>query len=264
MNELIMQLKTRIAVLRKALAQAESKENSFPDGRLRVSTSRNRHRYYHMTEPGNPEGKYITREHRSLAEALAQKDYTDQFLKHGRSELSRLEKVLSLISSDNGDLIYQKLPEARKCLISPYITPRNLYIKEWQAKSFKANPYMPENKIYDTRRGEKVRSKSEAILADMLYELGIPYHYEMPLRLKSGGTRYPDFTLLDSKTCREIYLEHFGLLNDEDYRNNCLHKLNEYRHNDIYPGKNLIITYEAEESPLDIKGIKKMLHELLL
>ena len=38
---------------------------------------------------------------------------------------------------------------------------------------------------------------------------------------------------------------------------------NEYRRSGIYPGKNLIFTYETDDSPLDIKGIKEMLKELL-
>ncbi len=82
------------------------------------------------------------------------------------------------------------------------------------------------------------------------------------LVLKNGGTRYPDFTLLDVRAREEVFLEHFGLLDDEEYRRNCLHKLDEYRNNGIYPGRNLIFTYETEENPLDIKGIKKMLKDL--
>lgn len=38
---------------------------------------------------------------------------------------------------------------------------------------------------------------------------------------------------------------------------------NDYRRSGIYPGKNLIFTYETDDSPLDIKGIKEMLKELL-
>ena len=121
---------------------------------------------------------------------------------------------------------------------------------------------MPENIKYDTRRGEKVRSKSEAILADMLYDLGIPYHYEKPLIINNGIVRYPDYTLLKVKTREEIYMEHFGLLENEEYRRGCLNKLDEYRKNGIYPGKNLILTYETSDNPLDIKGIKEMFKEI--
>ena len=40
---------------------------------------------------------------------------------------------------------------------------------------------------------------------------------------------------------------------------NALEKLDEYRSSGIYPGKNLIFTYETQYSPFDIKGIRKMI-----
>ncbi len=140
--------------------------------------------------------------------------------------------------------------------------PDDLYEKQWKDQAFKTNQYMPEAKIYDTRNGEKVRSKTEAILADMFLELGIPYHYEQALLLDKGILRYPDFTLLKTKTREEFYLEHFGLLDDEEYRNKSLHKLDEYRNNGIFLGKNLIITYESSECPFDILGTRNMIKAL--
>ncbi len=59
-------------------------------------------------------------------------------------------------------------------------------------------------------------------------------------------------------------MEHFGLLDDTDYLDSCLQKLDEYRKNSIYPGRNLICTYETAEHPLDIKGIRQMIKDLLL
>jgi len=54
------------------------------------------------------------------------------------------------------------------------------------------------------------------------------------------------------------------MLNDEEYRIKSLLKLDEYREHGIYVGRNLLVTYETERSPLDIKGIEKMLKEILL
>lgn len=264
MKGLLNKSKTRISVLEQAISVTEKDLGSFPRGHLRVSTSRNRNRYYHITESGDPVGKYLTKDHSGLAKTLAQKDYNEHFLKIARQELLQLEKVCSRLSERNADLAYLKLPDARKALVTPYIEPDELFVKKWLAQLFKANPYLPECKIYDTRRGDKVRSKSEAIIADMLLDLGIPYHYEKPIRLKGGAKRYPDFTLLKVSTRQELYLEHFGLLDDEDYRNSSLIKMTEYRQNGIYPGKNLLFTYETQGFPLDINGFKKMLSDLLL
>ena len=66
------------------------------------------------------------------------------------------------------------------------------------------------------------------------------------------------------KAREEIYLEHFGLLDDEEYLYKNLQKMDEYRDNGIYPGKNLIFTYETGENPLDIRGIRAMLKEILI
>ncbi|WP_256372301.1 hypothetical protein [Butyrivibrio sp. CB08] len=37
-----------------------------------------------------------------------------------------------------------------------------------------------------------------------------------------------------------------------------------YRASGIYPGKNLMFTYETEDNPLDITGVRKMLTEVFL
>ncbi len=264
MYNLLKQIEERIAVLKHAIKIAERDYGSYPEGRLRISNVKRQDRFYRVTKETDNTGEYIPKKSLTLAKALAQKDYNERFLKSARLELSMLEKTLSRLTTCNAELAYQKLPDARKKLVDPYILPDELFVQEWLAKPFKENPYLPENKIYDTRRGEKVRSKSEAIIADMLQELGIPYHYEKPIKLKGGTRRYPDFTLLKVSTREEIILEHFGLLDDEDYRYSCLIKMSEYRQNGIYPGKNLLITYETSIFPLDIKGFKKMLSGLLL
>ncbi len=109
-----------------------------------------------------------------------------------------------------------------------------------------------------------VRSKSEAIIADMLLNLKIPYHYEIPLNLSRTIVRYPDFTILKVSTREVFYFEHFGMMDDEEYRNNCFAKINEYRSYGIHTGRNLITTFESETMPLDIKSIRKMLKESYL
>lgn len=264
MDRIINLIKERTKTLKKAIVKAEKDvgTGTFPEGWLRINSSANRVRYYRLTVSGDREGEYIKKGNHRLACQLAQKEYNTKFLKEAKQELARLERINTQLSQRNADLAYQNLSVNRQNLITPYIITDGLFAKEWQSKSFIANPYRTENKIYDTRRGDKVRSKSEAILADILLELGIPYHYEKPVKLQNGNTRYPDFTLLNVQTREEVYLEHFGLLDDEEYRRDCLRKLDEYRRNGIYPGKNLVFTYETESNPLDIKGIKNMLAEL--
>ena len=97
----------------------------------------------------------------------------------------------------------------------------------------------------------------------MYYELGIPYRYEAEVQLSNGKIKYPDFTLLNIRTREVIYHEHLGLMDDENYRKVNLIKLDEYRRNGIYLGKNLIITYEAEGCYLNIREIRDMCREII-
>ncbi len=262
MKNLILQIKKRINTLKKSIIIAEKDKKNFPEGKLRISKCPNQVRYYNMLNSINSTGNYISMKQIEFIKKLAQKEYNRYFLKQARQELLSLEKYLERLQKMNADTVFEKLSPTRKSLVAPYIQPDSLYAEEWQSRNFIPNPYMPEKKIYTTRKGEQVRSKSEAIIADMLLELEIPYHYEKPLALNRRDVRYPDFTLLKISTREEIYLEHFGMLNDEQYRKASLKKLDDYRKNGVFPGKNLLITYETEECPLDISGIKEMLKYL--
>jgi len=106
-----------------------------------------------------------------------------------------------------------------------------------------------------------VRSKSEVIIADALYDAGIPYRYEWERVF--GGVRYvPDFTLLRPYDRREIIWEHFGMMDDEDYRRSTHIKLGVYMRHGYTPGDNFIATYESLENPLDPREVRFLVDRL--
>ena len=71
-------------------------------------------------------------------------------------------------------------------------------------------------RCHQTLSGDMVRSKSEVIIANILYESGIPFTYERLLRAPDGTRRAPDFTI--EWDGRVYYWEHLGLLDKDDYR----------------------------------------------
>ena len=107
-----------------------------------------------------------------------------------------------------------------------------------------------------TDRGERVRSKSELIIANLLSKEGIPYKYECPLRLKGFGTVHPDFTALRRNARREIYWEHLGMMDDPEYTARAVRKISAYILNGFYPGEDLIITAETNASPINIRELR--------
>lgn len=285
-TEIIKELSGRAALLKKEIKKAEKASASFPEGRLRVSHSGKKERFYRVaeskyknkyenedgtkaeTKAENKDGTknkkykfgiYIPAAEKQLVADLAQKDYNREFLRLATRELAGIEKSIRALSAPDADAAYQKASPTRKELIMPYIITDEMFVKEWLENKPGESGLMPEGRIYDTRRGEKVRSKSESIIADILYDLGIPYHYEKPLCLKNGRIRYPDFTLLDIQSRTEIYFEHFGKLEEWDYACDAMAKIEEYKQNGIFLGKNLIFTYETSNYPLSANATREML-----
>ena len=124
------------------------------------------------------------------------------------------------------------------------------------------NKFYEEKLIHKTKRGEMVRSKSEVIIANMLFDAGIDYHYEQPLPLKDGTERSPDFTI--TRLGKTFYWEHLGMLQREDYRKSWDKKRKQYEENDIVEGKNLIISKDGLDGSLDSQEIDRLIKEYLL
>ena len=114
-----------------------------------------------------------------------------------------------------------------------------------------------------TTNGERVRSKSEVLIADTLKRFGIPYRYEYPLRLKNGITVHPDFLCLNVRTRQEFYWEHFGMMTTPDYAQKAIHKLQQYSDNHLLPAIKLIITMETATSTLNLKYIEQQIKTYL-
>jgi len=95
--------------------------------------------------------------------------------------------------------------------------------------------FLEEGLINRTRRGDLVRSKSEVIIADLLFDRGLDYRYEQPLRGLDGLTKYPDFTVDQVETGLRVFWEHLGLLTDPDYTARWKRKLEWYRAQGVIP-----------------------------
>ena len=171
------------------------------------------------------------------------------------------------------EALYERLCPARRALIEAVTLSDEQYAERWKEKILQAAgagmPFAEDSQKYYTANGERVRSKSEVIIADALLRNGVPYCYEVPLKLKRGGeagsvTFHPDFLCLNVRTRKEFYWEHFGKMDDEDYKENTVGKLNMYVENGFFPGRNLIFTMESGEESLYTRVVEKIIKEFLL
>jgi len=113
--------------------------------------------------------------------------------------------------------------------------------------------------IHRTARGELVRSKSEVIIADALFNKGIDYEYEKELHLNEDGIKSPDFTIEDAESGRKFYWEHCGMMSNETYRHRWECKRMVYEKHDIVEGKNLIVSYDKANGSIDSQEIRKLI-----
>ena len=138
----------------------------------------------------------------------------------------------------------------------------NAFAAEWSAIPYKGKDFAPDQPEHFTMRGERVRSKSEMIIADTLTRLKIPYKYEYPIDIVNLSnipcTFFPDFLCLNQKTRKEFFWEHFGMMDDPEYAAAAARKLRIYEKNSIFPGKNLIITMETSDLPINAKQVEKI------
>lgn len=119
--------------------------------------------------------------------------------------------------------------------------------------------YYAENLVYKTEKGEMVRSKSEMIIANMLFENHVPYTYEKELEI-GGFRKIPDFTIEDEESGDIWYWEHCGMMNDANYKKRWEAKKKLYAENGIVEEKNLIIT-EEDGHGFDSSEIKKIIEK---
>jgi UvrD-like helicase C-terminal domain len=96
--------------------------------------------------------------------------------------------------------------------------------------------FLEENLIHRSARGDLVSSKSELVVADVLFEaeknFGIRYFFERAVIGGDGETRWPDFSIED-RDGQTWYWEHCGMLGQEEYEERWQRKLAFYDKNGV-------------------------------
>ncbi len=235
-----------------------------PDGKLRIK-HKNGHAYYYIRHDShNSNGKYLPRTKIKLIRDLAQKEYDEK-------ALSAIDAELSVIKSCRRhwcelpaipvETVYDEISDELKEMVMPLTESDKHYKKRWCEAEYEQLKYKEEEKKYATERGDFVRSKSEVVIANLLFQKGIPYRYECALQI-CGRIVYPDFTFLDVKKRKEYYWDHFGVVDDYDYAVKAMRKMRDYSLAGLIAENRIIVTAETLNEPLDSGKISSMINEL--
>lgn len=289
MSNIIRDAKAKIVKLEKMIKEIDDFLSDAPEGCLKWQHRRNKTYYYQQykensdvddkckeiqaeeTNGGSAKWsrKYITNENISLAKALAKKHYYTSLKRVIQKQLNALRHFEKNYSDKELDAIYEELCDERKMLVESIEPTLKERVKLWNEEEYEKNKSFPENLRYETEQGDMVRSKSEVIIANLLYrnKTDIIYKYEKPLEVIENGrkkTIYPDFTIMNVHTGKVTYWEHAGIMDDAFYANEFVKKMNLYITNGLMPGKDVVVTFESQGNPLDIRVVKRLVKEIIL
>ena len=251
-------------VIERKKRELERLAERLPKGMIRTTQHGDVFQYYFRENSSEKNGIYIPRKKEKVAAEYALMEYCEKVISSAERELAILNRIISFYENNIWpEKVYEKMSLGKRKLIDPIWISDEEYVKRWLKENDTASEYREEGKIFETSFGEKVRSKSEVLISELYHRKGIPYIYEKPLEFKGLATFRPDFTFLDVRRRVEIYHEHLGLIDDEEYRNNALQKIRLYEKNGYHIGDRLLVTCETQRNPLDIKTVERSVTHLL-
>ena len=261
------QLIDKLESYKKIIKEIRAKLEKQPEGSLRVSEIKNvrkAYRQYYVFNPKEKTVKYLGKGQEELIRQLAQKEYMKKVLALLERDTKVIRKLLDTYNPEALKKVYESLPPGKKELVVPYQYPDKEFAEIWQAKKYEGKPFDEKEPEIYTKKGERVRSKSEQIIADRLHDAGVPYRYEYPIHTAEGRPVFVDFTILNVKTRTEYRLEHFGIMDDPEYRATAFKKIAFYAQAGWVQGRNIIYTFEDRQNPLDTRYLDRLIKRFFL
>lgn len=236
-----------------------------PNGSLSMQNKGGHTYFYHkyIDRNGKQSVKYLNKKNKSMISALAQKCYYKELINELEKRLKLIKKLQKCYARDL-DNIYDNLSEEKKMYVVPVEETLEQKISNWKNKEITIYNEYPDTLRFHTQRGEVVRSKSELMIADLLYKNKnyLDYRYEQELILINNCREiviHPDFEIINLKTGKIVYWEHAGKMDDTKYVNGFMNKVNLYSSNNIIIGKDVFFTCEDMNHPLDTLQISQII-----
>lgn len=244
-----------------AKALLEKRLRRYPEGKIHIAKKKGKVQYYIRASSKDRDGKYLSKKQYEEIKIYLQKKYDETSLKLIELEITGLEKFLKKCDAIDHKIqkIYSEYPQEIKDYIQPLDMSNDDFAMSWQQEPYQGKEVSSDVPVFITNRGEHVRSKSELMIANRLFEMHIPYKYEYPLRMSGEVVLYPDFVILDINKRREVYWEHRGMMDNKEYANHSVKRMKDYNRKGIYLGDNLIMTEETSAFPLDTREIDNVI-----
>lgn len=252
--------------LRQISAWAQRELSKAPEGRLLHHRENGRDYYRQAISSEKGYTRSGINRKKNLIVQLARKEYLEQMCMSAEANVQLLHEMGMRYQSMDPAIIIKKMSAAARSLPEQMIlgtgaleqmvdrdkrrADRMKGHRQWAREEYEQSTYKPEEKIHLTTTGIYVRSKSEALIMEKLYDCGVPNRYEQILRI-DGRSFAPDFTFRDAHG-QPFYWEHAGMMGDIEYVRKHRFRMSEYERIGIVPWKNMIVTYDTEDGAINM------------
>lgn len=258
-------LDKEISRLEEVLDQVLEVEKDLPEGSLNVNGNR---AYWYK----DGERTYIPKKNNELAYKLCLNSYVPKLKENVLKRLKILKEYKHYNENNLLVNIENEFNKNKKLYLRPLYKSYEDFSSEWLNENYDRKKIEITPNTLTTNRGDIVRSKSECLIANFLYQRSIAYRYEAVIELedidgfgnKFSRKIYPDFTILHPKTREIIIWEHFGMMDNSEYSKTVLLKINNYINNGYIPGINLICTFESLAVNWNGAAISKLIDSLFV
>ena len=91
--------------------------------------------------------------------------------------MQQIKNLSEVYRDDEIEMIYQKENIIRQRLILPVEMTWEQRMEQWISEKYEGKQFKESDPVIYSEKGERVRSKSEKILADYFFHKNIPYNY---------------------------------------------------------------------------------------
>ncbi len=242
---------------------------TLPTGSLAMIRRNEKNYYYHsFYSNGIRQRIYLDPNDPHKAHQISQLKYRRficSILPQMAANISALEQALRKFKPFDPLQVEKELPPAYQNIpqIQGQLQSDQPELSNWVQEDYEKNKLHPESLIHETICGVPVRSKAEAMIADLLFYYHIPFRYE-PIITANNRCYAPDFLILRPRDHKLFYWEHLGLMDSPEYVLDNAIKLMDYHREGIRLNNNLILTLENKTQPLASKEILDIIASQLL
>ena len=228
---------------------------------------------FYLRDRGSKKRFYVRRTDHDKLRNITDSRYIRQKIHILEHNINILSDTLQNFREYDDQAILNSMPKAFRTALS--------LLRDEDDSSKETGIFQSENPKYrdslkiNLSNGIKVRSKGEMTVGQALLDYDLIIYYEKALKLiekillPNGKIQerevivYPDFTII-LPDGSEIYWEHCGLFDQPGYRDDQYYKFKLYYDNGIYMPKNLIVTMDSTDKPIDIMAIRRIIEGQIL